>query len=55
MTSLGGQAIVLSCLIVLKLTTELLGADVADNDHPANQSYFRLHEAFQPAFSKMMG
>ena len=55
MTSLGGQSILLACLIVLKLIMYLLGADKENNDEPSNNSYFRLHESFKPAFSKCLG
>lgn len=55
MTLLGWQAIVLASIIVFKFTTtELLKADSQNINDPSNTSYFRLHEAFEPAFSKQM-
>jgi len=33
----------------------LFGADSSNEDEPSNSSYFRLHEAFQHPFQKMMG
>ena len=53
-TNLGGVGCVLVCLLLIKLIAYIFGFDAQDND-PNNQSYFRIHEAFQPAFSKMLG
>ena len=53
-THLGGVGCILVALIVLKIFTYLIGADVSPQDEPTNQSYFRLHEAFQEPFQKML-
>lgn len=55
MTVLGGISLILAALVLIKITIQCFGVDSTNEDEPSNNSYFRLHEAFGPAFSKMMG
>ena len=55
MTILGGISLILVSLIIIKGVFQCFNIDTQNEDEPSNNSFFRLHEAFQPAFSKMMG
>jgi len=55
MTQLGGMGIIFLTLIMIKLFAQCLGVDSSYDDEPSNSSFFRLHEAFQAPFSKMLG
>ena len=51
---LGGISVILISLVLLKLLIQCFGVDSNSEEEPSNTSYFRLHEAFHSAFSKMM-
>lgn len=55
MTNIGAQAIVVLLIVLVKLCTQCTGVDSPNEGEINDGSRFRLHEAFQPPFKKMMG
>ena len=45
-TQLGGQAVILAVLIIIKLSAQCCGVDASNEGEVSNSSFFRLHEAF---------
>mmetsp|Transcript_13312 Transcript_13312/g.22610 ORF Transcript_13312/g.22610 Transcript_13312/m.22610 type:complete len:367 (-) Transcript_13312:1119-2219(-) len=55
MTNLGGQCFVVLLLVFIKIWAQCTGVDVPNDGELNNSSTWRLHEAFQHPFQKMMG
>jgi len=55
MTNLGGQGFVLVCIVLVKVWAQCSGVDSPNEGEVNDGSRFRLHEAFQHPFQKMMG
>lgn len=55
MTNLGGQTIVLLMLVLVKVFAQFFGIDDQNDGEINKKSTFRLHEAFNYPFQKMMG
>lgn len=54
MTLLGTNAIFLTMVILIVLVLFLMGAHTSNDEEPSNHSFWRLHEAFHGAFSKLV-
>jgi hypothetical protein len=55
MTNLGGQAAVVLLIVLVKLCAQCTGVDHPNEGEINDGSKYKLHEAFQPPFKKMMG